>query len=87
MSTANRPGLLGALITLGVVLAFAGTAALVALNVPVQASTGGICDRTQQVQDAILAQLPSISDCANVTDTHLRYVVILLAWRILVLPS
>ena len=74
MNTANRLGVWGTVITLGVVLAFAGT---VALNAPVQASTGGICDRTQQVQDAILAQLP-ISDCANVTDTHLRYVVILL---------
>ena len=35
------------------------------------ASTGGICDRTQQVRDEILEQLPHVSDCANVTDTDL----------------
>ncbi len=31
----------------------------------------GICDRTQQVQDAIVALIPNVSNCADVTDTHL----------------
>ena len=32
-----------------------------------------ICGRTQQVQDAILAKIPNVSDCANVTDRDLSY--------------
>ena len=51
------------------------TAGTVALNAPVQASTGGTCDRTQQVQDAILAELPYVSDCTEVTDTELSWLV------------
>ena len=35
------------------------------------AQTSGICDRTQAVGDAILAKLSDVSDCADVTDTHL----------------
>ena len=35
------------------------------------AQTAGICDRTQEVRDAILTKLSDVSDCANVTDTHL----------------
>ena len=35
------------------------------------AQSSGICDRTQQVRDAILAKLADVSDCANVTDSHL----------------
>ena len=31
-----------------------------------------ICDRTEQVRDAILAKLPDISDCSVVTDVELR---------------
>ncbi len=31
----------------------------------------GICGRTQQVQDALVAAISEVSDCANVTDTHL----------------
>ena len=30
-----------------------------------------ICDRTQEVQDAILDKLTDVSDCAQVTDSHL----------------
>ena len=30
------------------------------------AQTSGICDRTQEVRDAILAELSDVSDCANV---------------------
>ena len=37
----------------------------------VLAQSSGICDRTQEVRDAILAELPDVSDCANVTDSHL----------------
>ena len=36
-----------------------------------QSLPAGICDRTQQVQDAILAALADISDCAAVTAEHL----------------
>ena len=35
------------------------------------AQTSGICDRTQAVRDAILAKRSDVSDCADVTDTHL----------------
>ena len=35
------------------------------------AAPPGICGRTPEVQDAILARLSSVSDCADVTDTHL----------------
>ena len=31
----------------------------------------GICDRTQEVQDAILGQMEEVSDCMAVTDQHL----------------
>ena len=31
----------------------------------------GFCGRTPQVRDAIVAQIPGVSDCAAVTDTHL----------------
>ena len=31
----------------------------------------GICGRTQQVREAIVGLIPSVSDCANVTATHL----------------
>ena len=37
----------------------------------VLAQSSGICGRTQKVQDAILAKLSDVSDCANVTDSHL----------------
>ena len=30
-----------------------------------------VCDRTQQVRDAIVAEVPGVSDCADVTETHL----------------
>ena len=40
-------------------------------SVAAQATTG-ICGRTQQVQDAILANISGVTLCANVTDTHLN---------------
>ena len=48
----------------------------VSLNFPEPTPTlvpgGGICDRTQQVQDAILARLDNVSDCALVTESDLN---------------
>ena len=35
------------------------------------ATPQGICDRTEQVRDAILVKLPDVSDCAAVTDSDL----------------
>ena len=73
MATAKRLRFRGTLITLGVILALV---ALVTSNIAARADSdaaGGICDRTQQVQDAILAGLSNVNDCANVTDTDLEY--------------
>ena len=53
-------------------LTSAGTAAVVA-----SANSAGICDRTAQVRETILDQLPDTRDCANVTDTDLSYVTVL----------
>ena len=53
-------------------LTSAGTAAVAA-----SANSAGICDRTAQVRETILDQLPDTSDCAAVTDTDLRYVTVL----------
>ncbi len=38
---------------------------------PVTVSFPGICGRTQEVQDAILALLSDVNNCANITDSHL----------------
>ena len=65
MKDASRPGLLRAGLILGVALAVVTTS-----NTPIHANSG-ICDRTQEVRDAILALLPDLSDCADVTDSHL----------------
>ena len=43
----------------------------VAPSSTVLAQSSGICNRTQEVQDAIFAKLSDVSDCANVTDSHL----------------
>ena len=41
------------------------------------AAASGICDRTQQVQDAILGRLNGVvDDCADVTDSHLAMITI-----------
>ncbi len=68
MKTWERPGGAGLVIIVGLVLALA---AALASDSAIQASGNGICDRTQQVQDAILAKLADVSDCADVTDTDL----------------
>ena len=73
MATGKRLRFRGTLITLGVILALV---ALVTSNIAARADSdaaGGICDRTQQVQDAILAGLSNVNDCAKVTDTDLEY--------------
>ena len=38
----------------------------------VWAQTAGICGRTQQVRDAIVSSVSGITDCADITATHLR---------------
>ena len=43
----------------------------VAPSSTVLAQSSGICDRTEEVRDAILAELSDVSECANVTDSHL----------------
>ena len=45
-------------------------AAILALPLQAEAQTG-ICGRTQQVRDAIVAKISGVSNCANVTDAHL----------------
>ena len=47
-------------------------AALTVLSASARAQTTGICDRTSQVQTAILDALTSVSDCADVTASDLR---------------
>ena len=44
------------------------------------ASTDGICGRTQEVQDAIVYKLTGVSNCAEVTDSHLAGI----TWRLTV---
>ena len=41
------------------------------VSVDIEPSEAGICDRTEKVQEAILAKLSEVTDCANVTATHL----------------
>ena len=47
-------------------------------SLTLEAAASGICDRTAQVRDAILARLDNVSDCANVTDTDLSYLILTL---------
>ena len=49
-----------------------GIQAGVGESLTLEAAASGICDRTEQVREAILDQLPDISDCALVTGTDLR---------------
>ena len=39
---------------------------------PADEEPQGICDRNQAVQDSVLAELPSVSQCSGVTGEHLR---------------
>ena len=36
--------------------------------------SGGICDRTAQVRDAIVGLIPGVNNCSAVTDAHLAAV-------------
>ena len=58
-----------ATVALGIL--FAGTEPAIAQN------SVSICSRTQQVQTAILAELPDVSDCALVTSTNLAGITML----------
>ena len=49
----------------------AAFAVLLSLPFQAEAQTTGICGRTQQVRDAILARIPGVSNCADVTAAHL----------------
>ncbi len=42
-----------------------------AVSAALDADTTGICARTRQVREAILARIDGISDCADVTNAHL----------------
>ena len=44
-------------------------------TVEARSASTGICDRTAQVRDEILGQLPDTSDCAAVTDTELSGII------------
>ena len=44
-------------------------------TVGARADSAGICDRTAQVRETILDQLPNTSDCAAVTDTDLSGII------------
>ena len=61
---------IGVALMLGILLALAAAATW---HSAAQADSG-ICDRTQEVQDAILDKLTTVSDCADVTDAHLSKV-------------
>ena len=52
-------------------IAVVATSMSVAPSSTVLAQSSGICERTQEVRDAVLAKLSDVSDCANVTDSHL----------------
>ena len=77
LSTRRRPSAISTLsafalvatVALGVL--FAGTEPAIAQN------SVSICSRTQQVQTAILAELPDVSDCALVTSTNLAGITML----------
>ena len=40
-------------------------------DTPLVSTLTPVCDRTPQVRDAIVAAVPGVSDCSNVTETHL----------------
>ena len=41
-------------------------------DTPVTPTSSLVCDRTPQVRDAIVGAVPSVNDCRNVTEAHLR---------------
>ena len=66
----KKPRLRDRLESLAVVL-LAAFAALPAPPLQAQAQTAGVCGRTAAVRTAILGRISGVTDCANVTDTHL----------------
>ena len=46
-------------------------AAIPGLPLQAYAQTAGVCGRTEAVRNAIIAQIPGVTDCADVTDAHL----------------
>ena len=44
---------------------------IASVTVTVTDNAAGICERTPEVRDALLALIPGVSDCADVTDAHL----------------
>ena len=71
MTSARRLGGWITVTTLGIALTLA---AVLTSNTPTHAnsdSTSDICDRTQKVQDAILAKRYDVDACGDVTDSHL----------------
>ena len=77
LSTRRRPSAISTLSAFALVatvalgILFAGTEPAIAQN------SVSICSRTQQVQTAILAELPDVSDCALVTSTNLAGITML----------
>ncbi len=52
-------------------VAKAGPSAVSAVRTALDGDTTGICARTRQVREAIVARIDGISDCADVTNAHL----------------
>ena len=44
-------------------------------DTPVVSTLTLVCDRTPQVRDAIVAAVPSVSDCKDVTEAHLKTII------------
>ena len=53
------------------IAAISWTASSSPLRFDIRGTNAGICSRTQAVRDAILAKIPGISDCGDVTNNHL----------------
>ena len=71
MNVTERRGLTGLFYRIALALVMAVFVASSLAVQTVTTSTAGICDRTQQVRAAIVEALTNVTDCANVTDTHL----------------
>ena len=58
-------------VTQGTIEVTTGEASSSRDETPVVSALTPVCDRTPQVRDAIVAAVPSVSDCNNVTEAHL----------------
>ena len=66
---------LAAVVLLAVIVGLFGSGGLPSVSAQTDYTAptiSSICDRTQQVQDAILARLAAVSDCALVTESDLN---------------